>query len=60
LNFVYGKLQFAADLFFFSPFVLIDMARLGMVQRLAVLAAFQAAVAAAYFSIIEVFHLSPP
>ncbi len=46
--------------FFFSPFVLIDMARLGMVQRLAVLAAFQAAVAAAYFSIIEVFHVSPP
>jgi hypothetical protein len=36
------------------------MARLGMVQRLAVLAAFQAAVAAAYFSVIEVFHLSPP
>jgi hypothetical protein len=32
------------------------MARLGMVQRLAVLAA----VAAAYFSVIEVFHLSPP
>jgi hypothetical protein len=59
LNFVNGKLQFAADLFF-SPFVLIDMARLGMVQRLAVLAAFQAAVAAAYFSVIEVFHLSPP
>jgi hypothetical protein len=52
LNFVYGKLQFAANLFF-SPFVLIDMARLRMVQRLAVLAAFQAAVAAAYFSVIE-------
>jgi hypothetical protein len=59
LNFVYGKLQFAANLFF-SPFVLIDMARLRMVQRLAVLAAFQAAVAAAYFSVIEVLHLSPP
>jgi hypothetical protein len=56
LNFVYGKLQFAADLFFFSPFVLIDMARLGMVQRLAVLAAFQAAVVAAYLRYFISLH----